>query len=67
MLGRDTEFVSQRQALKILLIEHDDAFARNIAGMLEAAHETIGGVVTVPSLVEGLDRINRENAAKWRS
>ena len=61
MLGRDTELVSQRQALKILLIEHEDTFARSIAGMLEAAHETIGSVVTVPSLTEGLERIKREN------
>ena len=61
MLGRDTELISQRQALKILLIEHEDTFARSIAGMLEAAHETIGSVVTVPSLTEGLERIKREN------
>ena len=61
MLGRDTELVSQRQALKILLIEHDNAFARSISAMLEAAHETIGGVVTVASLAEGLERIKREN------
>jgi sigma-B regulation protein RsbU (phosphoserine phosphatase) len=61
MFGRDMDLVSQRQALKILLIEHDDAFARAIGGMLEQARETIGGVVTVASLAEGLARIERES------
>ncbi len=61
MFGRDTDLVSRRQALKILLIEHDEAFARAIGGMLEQARETIGGVVTVSSLAEGLARIERES------
>ena len=61
MFGRDTDFVSRRQALKILLIEHDEAFARAIGGMLDQARETIGGVVTVTSLAEGLARIEQES------
>jgi sigma-B regulation protein RsbU (phosphoserine phosphatase) len=61
MFGRDTELVSQRQALKILLIEHDEAFARSISGMLEQAKDTIGKVEIVPSLAEGLIRIKQEN------
>lgn len=60
MFGRDTESISQRQALRILLVEHDEVFARSISGMLEQAKETIGGVVVVASLAEGLERIKRE-------
>jgi len=61
MFGRDTELISRRQALRILLIEHDEAYARAISGMLDHAHDTIGRVVTVPSLAEGLKHIAGEN------
>lgn len=63
MLGRDihdTAQVSRRQSLRILLIEHDEAFARAVSGMLEQARENLGEVVTVPSLAEGLSLIQRE-------
>lgn len=60
MFGRDTELVSRRQALRILLIEHDEAYARAIGGMLDHARDMIGGVATVTSLAEGLQQINQE-------
>lgn len=61
MFGRDTELVSRRQALRILLIEHDEAFARAISGMLDHAREALGGVVTVASLAEALEQMGRES------
>jgi phosphoserine phosphatase RsbU/P len=61
MFGRDTELISRRQALRILLIEHDEACARAVGGMLDHARETIGGVVTVASLVEAMSAIASEN------
>jgi len=61
MFGRDTDLISQRQALRILLIEHDDAFARSISEMLEQARDTVSKIEIVPSLADGLDRIKREN------
>lgn len=63
MLGRDihdTAQVSRRQSLRILLIEHDEAFSRAISGMLEQARESVGEVITVPSLEVGLELIARE-------
>jgi len=60
MFGRDTELVSRRQALRILLIEHDEAYARAISGMLDHAREMIGGVASVTSLTEALQQINQE-------
>lgn len=63
MLGReihDTAQVSRRESLRILLIEHDEAFARAVSGMLDQARETVGSVVTVPSLAEALGLISRE-------
>ena len=61
MFGRDTELISRRQALRILLIEHDEAYARAISGMLDHARETIGGVVAVASLAEAMTKIAQEN------
>jgi len=61
MFGRDTELISRRQALRILLIEHDEAYARAISGMLDHARDTIGAVVTVTSLAEGLAKIAEED------
>jgi sigma-B regulation protein RsbU (phosphoserine phosphatase) len=63
MLGRDihdTAQVSRRQSLRLLLIEHDEPFARAVSGMLDHAQETLGEVVTVPSLAEALSLISRE-------
>lgn len=60
MFGRDTELVSRRQAQRILLIEHDEAYARAISGMLDHAHDTIGRVVAVASLAEGLKELANE-------
>jgi hypothetical protein len=42
MLGRDihdTAQVSRRQSLRLLLIEHDEPFARAVSGMLDHAQE----------------------------
>ncbi len=61
MFGRDTELISRRQALRILLIEHDEAYARAISGMLDHARETIGGVVAVASLAEAMGCLAEEN------
>lgn len=61
MFGRDTELISRRQALRILLIEHDEAYARAISGMLDHARDTIGGVVTVPCLAEAMGKIAGES------
>ena len=44
----------QSEPLRVLLIEHEEVFARSISGMLEPARETIAAVVTVTSLAEGL-------------
>ena len=60
MLGRDTELISRRQSLRILLIENDEAFARAVGGMLDQAHETLGSVVVTPSLEEGVAWLGRE-------
>lgn len=63
MLGRDihdTAQVSRRQSLRILLVEHDENFARTISDMLEQARESVGAVVAVPSLAEAVTLINRE-------
>src|ERR1051325_2734098 len=46
--------------LKVLLIEHDDAFARAVSGMLEQAREYVGAVVTVPSLDAAIERLRKE-------
>lgn len=60
MFGRDTELISRRQAQRILLIEHDDAFARVISGMLDHHTDAVGGVAIVPSLSEALASMARE-------
>jgi response regulator of citrate/malate metabolism len=60
MLGRDTELVSRRQSLRILLIEHDEAFARVVSATLDQVRETTDSVVTVASLEEAVALITRE-------
>lgn len=63
MLGRnihDTAQVSRRHSLRILLVEHDEAFTRAVSGMLAQARESIGAVVSVSSLAEAVSLINRE-------
>jgi sigma-B regulation protein RsbU (phosphoserine phosphatase) len=60
MLGRDTELVSRRQLLRVLLIENDEAFARAVSAMLDQVRETTSSVVTVASLEEGIALISRE-------
>lgn len=47
----------QREPLRILLIEHDDAFARTVVAMLGQYRESIGNVVTTSTLNEGLARL----------
>ena len=60
MLERDTELVTRHRALRVLLIEHDEAFARAVSGMLDHARETDGSVVVATSLTEGLTRLAQE-------
>jgi sigma-B regulation protein RsbU (phosphoserine phosphatase) len=60
MLGRDTELVSRRQSLRILLIEHDEAFARAVSAMLDQVRDTTGTVVVVATLQEALGLTARE-------
>lgn len=63
MLGReihDTAQVSRRQALRILLIEHDHNFAAGISAMLAQARERVGSIVIAPSLTEALALAERE-------
>src|SRR5437899_8835761 len=43
--------------LRILVVEHDAAFARAVIGMLETAPDTIGGVALASSLDEALARL----------
>jgi phosphoserine phosphatase RsbU/P len=50
MLGHETEHIIRRQRLRVLLIEHDDAFARTVGEILDQAREKIGSVVAVKSL-----------------
>jgi sigma-B regulation protein RsbU (phosphoserine phosphatase) len=51
----------QSEPLKVLLIEHDEAFARGLSGMLEQARDTVDAVVTVASLDEAITRLGRES------
>src|SRR6187549_2904121 len=63
MLGsdiHDTAQISRRQSLRLLLIEHDEAFAGAVSGMLEQARESVGAIVTVSSLDEALELISHE-------
>ena len=60
MLERDTELISRRHALRVLLIEHDEAFARAVSGMLDQARETVGSVVVAASLEEGIAWLRQE-------
>jgi len=43
--------------LRVLVIEHDEAFARAVSGMLEQAREVVGQVDVVSTLAEGLARL----------
>lgn len=43
--------------LKILLVEHDEPFARAVSGMLESAHDTVGSVVVADSLEGAVARL----------
>lgn len=56
----DTAMVTRRQTLRLLLIEHDEVFARTVTGMLEQARERFGEVVVVSSLIDALDLIRDE-------
>jgi len=47
----------QPELLKVLLIEHDEAFARAVAGMLEQSRDSIGTVTTVAALDAGIARL----------
>ena len=51
----------QSEPLKVLLIEHDEAFAREISEMLEPARDTVGEVVIVTSLAEAITRLGGES------
>jgi sigma-B regulation protein RsbU (phosphoserine phosphatase) len=60
MLGRDTELISRRQSLRVLLIEHDEAFARAVSAMLDQVRETTSSLVTVASLEEAIALMAQE-------
>jgi sigma-B regulation protein RsbU (phosphoserine phosphatase) len=60
MLGRETEHITRRQRLRVLLIEHDDAFARTVGEILDQAREKIGSVVAVKSLRDATARLAEE-------
>jgi sigma-B regulation protein RsbU (phosphoserine phosphatase) len=47
----------EARRLHVLVIEHDEAFARAVSGMLEGAHDTIGRVVVAVSLEEAVARL----------
>jgi sigma-B regulation protein RsbU (phosphoserine phosphatase) len=63
MFARETEPSGRPQALRVLLIEHDEAFSRSISGMLDQARDAIGGVVVAPSLQEAIQSIREEQFA----
>jgi len=44
----------QNRSLRVLLIEHDEAVARAVSGMLEHAGDIVSAVIAVPSLESGL-------------
>jgi len=48
------------QAIRVLLIEHDEAYARTVSEMLEQGRDTVGGVVAVPSLAEAIRKLTVE-------
>ena len=48
------------EKLKVLLIEHDAAFARTVSAMLEQARDTIGRVAVAPSLAQALGLLATE-------
>ncbi len=58
MFGLDTEFTTQIKTRKVLLIEHDAAYAEALRGMLEQSTDTVEGVEAVSSLAEGLLRLS---------
>lgn len=60
MLERDSELIARRHALRVLLIEHDEPFARAVSGMLDQARETVGSVVVATTLEEGIVRLAQE-------
>lgn len=60
MVERDTEQITRRNSLRVLLIEHDAAFARAVSGMLDQARATVGSVVVAASLTEGIARLAEE-------
>ncbi len=60
MAERNTELIAQRHALRVLLIEHDESFARAVSGMLDQARGTSGCMVVATSLAEGLTRLSQE-------
>ncbi len=48
------------EALKVLLIENDEAFARAVCGMLDQARDTVGAVVSVASLEEAVAQLAQD-------
>jgi sigma-B regulation protein RsbU (phosphoserine phosphatase) len=52
--------VAPQPPWKVLLIEHDEAFARAVSGMLELARDTVGAVVTVRSLEDAAVQLARD-------
>ncbi|MCO5053494.1 MAG: SpoIIE family protein phosphatase [Verrucomicrobiae bacterium] len=66
MVGLDfhnTAMISRRQALRLLLIEHDVVVANTVSGMLEQARESGSGIAVATSLAAALDLISREEFA----
>ena len=49
-----------KEALKVLLIENDDAFARAVSGMLDQARDTVASTVTAASLDEAMVKLSAE-------
>ena len=50
----------QREPLRVLLIEHEAAFANTVSAMLGLHRETIGDVTCTSSLDEGLAKLGKE-------
>jgi len=57
---KPAEAAATERPLKVLLIEHDEAFARALSGTLDQARETVGAVVTVPALEMAIARLAQE-------
>ncbi len=48
------------EPIRVLLVEHDEPFARALSGMLEQSRDLVREAVWVPTLVGALERLARE-------